>query len=54
MLEDIPGVGPGRRSALLKAFGGHAGIVAAGVEELCRVRGINRELAERIHAFLHG
>jgi hypothetical protein len=28
--------------------------MAAGVEELCRVRGINRDLAERIHAFLHG
>lgn len=54
MLEDVPGIGSARRAALLKAFGGHAGVVAAGVEELCRVRGINRELAERIHAFLHG
>jgi excinuclease ABC subunit C len=54
MLEDVPGVGAARRAALLKTFGGHAGVVGAGVEELCRVRGINRELAERIHAFLHG
>jgi excinuclease ABC subunit C len=54
VLEDVPGIGAARRSALLKAFGGHAGVVGAGVEELCRVRGINRELAERIHAFLHG
>ena len=54
VLEDVPGIGAARRSALLKAFGGHAGVVAAGVEELCRVRGIKRELAERIHAFLHG
>lgn len=54
VLEDVPGIGAARRSALLKAFGGHAGVVAAGVEELCRVHGINRELAERIHAFLHG
>ena len=54
VLEDVPGIGAARRAALLKAFGGHAGIVAAGVEELCRVRGINRELAERVHAFLHG
>ncbi|MBN8735197.1 MAG: excinuclease ABC subunit UvrC [Xanthomonadales bacterium] len=54
LLEDVPGIGASRRAALLKAFGGHAGVVAAGVEELCRVRGINRELAERIHAFLHG
>ena len=54
VLEDVPGIGAARRAALLKAFGGHAGIVGAGVEELCRVRGINRELAERVHAFLHG
>ncbi|MGH8184181.1 MAG: excinuclease ABC subunit UvrC, partial [Rhodanobacteraceae bacterium] len=54
VLEDIPGIGAARRSALLKTFGGHAGVVGAGVEELCRVPGINRELAERIHAFLHG
>ncbi|MBS0383565.1 MAG: excinuclease ABC subunit UvrC [Proteobacteria bacterium] len=53
-LEDIPGIGAARRAALLKAFGGHAGVVAAGVEELCKVHGIHRELAERIHAFLHG
>jgi excinuclease ABC subunit C len=54
VLEDVPGIGAARRAALLKTFGGHAGVVAAGVEELCRVRGINRELAERIHGFLHG
>jgi excinuclease ABC subunit C len=54
VLEDVPGIGASRRAALLKTFGGHAGVMAAGVEELCAVRGINRELAERIHAFLHG
>ncbi|HET6906049.1 MAG TPA: helix-hairpin-helix domain-containing protein, partial [Rhodanobacteraceae bacterium] len=53
MLEDIAGIGAGRRAALLKAFGGHAGVAAAGVEELSRVRGINRALAERIYAYLH-
>jgi excinuclease ABC subunit C len=52
-LEDVPGIGAARRSALLKAFGGYAGVAGAGVEELCQVRGINRDLAERIHAFLH-
>ena len=54
MLEDVPGIGAARRAALLKTFGGHAGVMAAGVEELCAVHGINRGLAERIHAFLHG
>jgi excinuclease ABC subunit C len=54
ILEDVPGIGAARRRALLKTFGGHQGVAAAGVEELCRVPGINRALAERVHAFLHG
>jgi excinuclease ABC subunit C len=53
VLEDVPGVGARRRSALLKAFGGLAGVEAAGIEELMRVKGIDRGLAERIYASLH-
>ena len=53
VLEDVPGIGARRRSALLKAFGGLAGVEAAGVEELMRVKGIDRGLAERIYATLH-
>lgn len=47
-LEAIPGVGPGRRKALLNHFGGLKGIQAAGVEELVQVRGISRKLAAEI------
>ncbi len=54
VLEDVPGIGARRRSALLKAFGGLAGVEAAGVEELMRVKGIDRGLAERIYDALHG
>ncbi|MHA6203376.1 excinuclease ABC subunit UvrC [Dyella soli] len=54
VLEDVPGIGARRRSALLKAFGGLAGVEAAGVEELMQVKGIDRGLAERIYAVLHG
>jgi excinuclease ABC subunit C len=53
VLEDVPGIGARRRSALLKAFGGLSGVEGAGVEELMRVKGIDRGLAERIYASLH-
>ncbi len=54
VLEEVPGIGPRRRAALLRAFGGLDGVEAAGVEELMQVGGIHRDLAERIYAALHG
>jgi excinuclease ABC subunit C len=51
-LEDIPGVGPTRRKRLLAEFGGLQGLKAATVEDLLRVPGISRKLAEEIHASL--
>ena len=53
VLEDVPGIGARRRSALLKAFGGLSGVESAGVEELMQIKGIDRGLAERIYASLH-
>ena len=53
-LEDIAGIGPRRRSSLLKHFGGLAGLKAAGAEEIARVDGISAALAARIYASLHG
>jgi len=54
VLEEVPGIGARRRSALLKAFGGMQGVESAGIEELMQVKGIDRGLAERIYASLHG
>jgi excinuclease ABC subunit C len=53
-LEEIAGVGARRRSALLRHFGGLSGLSRAGIEELMQVKGISRELAERIYATFHG
>ncbi len=52
-LESIAGVGPKRRQALLRHFGGRNAIAEASIEALCQVEGINRGLAEDIYATLH-
>lgn len=52
-LDAVDGLGPARRRALLKAFGGLPQIKRAGVDELAQVEGVSRTLAERIYAHFH-
>ncbi len=52
-LEQIPGLGPKKRRELLRQFGGLQGVMGAGVDDLVKVRGISRTLAETIYNDLH-
>lgn len=53
-LEDIPGIGPTRRRALLTHFKSIANIAKASVEELCEVQGIGEAQAKVIWGHYHG
>ena len=53
ILEDVPGVGEGRKKALLRAFGSLKRIREASIEELAGQAGLGTTLAERLHAHLH-
>lgn len=52
-LETIEGVGPKRRQALLRRFGGLRELAKAPLDEIAKVNGINNELATRIFQHLH-
>jgi excinuclease ABC subunit C len=51
-LDEIPGVGPRRKRALLKAFGSVKGLARASVDEIARVPGVGRNLAQAIRDHL--
>ncbi|MBA2655690.1 MAG: excinuclease ABC subunit UvrC [Tatlockia sp.] len=52
-LETLEGIGPKKRQALLQRFGGLRELTKASKEEIMKVAGINKELAERIYQLFH-
>ena len=52
-LDEIEGVGPGRKRALLHAFGSARGVSRASAADLAKVEGVNEALAARIYGFFH-
>ncbi len=53
VLETVPGLGPRKRRELLRQFGGLQGVSRAGIEDLEKVHGISRKLAQAIYDTLH-
>ncbi len=51
VLEEIPGIGKARAKALLMHFGGLAGVKKATAKELCAIRGVTPEVAEKIISY---
>ena len=52
--DDVPGIGPARRRALLDAFGSLKKVRAASVEDIAQVEGFSMVLAARVFEALHG
>jgi excinuclease ABC subunit C len=52
-LQEIPGIGPARKRALLRHFGTLKAIERASVADLEQVPGINAETARKVYDFLH-
>ncbi|MDF2892918.1 MAG: uvrC [Clostridia bacterium] len=52
-LDEVPGIGPTRRQALLKKFGSLKNIKSATIEELSEVPGMNKKAAEMIYNYFN-
>lgn len=53
ILDDISGIGPTRRRALMKYFQSLEAVQAAEVEEIMKVPAMNRQSAEQVYEFFH-
>jgi excinuclease ABC subunit C len=53
LLDDIAGIGPTRKKALLQSFGSAKAIARAGVADLAAVEGVSKSLAQSIYNYFH-
>ena len=53
LLDEIPGIGPSRRKALMRTFGDIESVREAGEEALAAVPGMNRAAARSVYEFFH-
>ncbi len=53
-LDDIPGIGPARKRALMRHFGSAKSVSRAGLNDLQAVSGISAAMAQQIYDFFHG
>ncbi len=53
-LDEVPGIGPRRRQALIKHFGSLKKLREASLEELLAIPELNRPVAEALYHHLHG
>ncbi len=52
VLDEIPGIGPKRKQALMKHFGSVRAISAASVEDLAALNGMTRDAAEKVKEYI--
>ena len=53
LLDELPGVGPARKRALLAHFGSPDAVLSASSEQLQSVPGVPAKLGRDLHAYLH-
>ncbi len=53
-LDEVPGIGPGRKRALLQHFGSARAVSRAGLSDLEAVDGISAKVARTVYDFFHG
>ncbi len=52
LLDEIPGIGPKRKQALMKHFGSLRAISAASIDDLAAIDGMTRDAAERVKEYI--